>query len=337
MIEIIIACGAALIAIIAVIIAARRSGALEGKLERTSGAIKQLTESIGGENERLRSALNENMAQMRETVTDKLDTRLTNTFTNMNEQLSRVQRGIGEMRGIVADVSDLRKLMSNVKSRGVWGEVQLRAIFEEVLSPGQYRENIAVEPGAAERVEFAIILPDNKGDSALLSVDSKFPMEDYMRLVAAADDGSAEDYARCAKALERRLTDEAKRISTKYIKPPHTVDFAVMFLPVESLYAEAARMPGLCERLQAQYRVLIAGPGTFAALITSLRVGFRSAAIEKRGAEVIRILDGVRDDMLKMSEITEQMKKHYASLANDISALETRQRAINRRIREISE
>lgn len=340
----IILIGALLLVLLAVLIASsarrrfleRQLSQMNRALEISTRRVAELSDSIEKRQDRLRGSLDERMEalrdsndrkldQLREIVTGKLDARLGESFRTVNEQLARVDKGLGEMRSLAADVGDLKKIMTNARARGAWGEVQLRALMEEVLAPSQYLENTTVAPGATERVEFAIVLPDAAGETTLIAVDSKFPVEQFLRL----PDGAA--------AFEKAVLDEGKRISSKYIHPPHTVDYAVMFLPAESLYAEVARRRGLVERLQNELRVLVAGPNTFAALLTSLRMGFRGAILERRGTEVMATLRGVEAEFSKYAEAVERAKQRARQLEGDLDGIETRARAVERRLREVGE
>jgi len=316
----------------------RQLAAMNRALEMSNRRVAELSQAIETRQERLRDTLEERMddlcefndmkfEQLRKEVSGRLDARLGDSFRTVNEQLARVDKGLGEMRTLAQNVSGLTKIMTNSRARGAWGEVQLCALLEETLSPGQYLENTPVEPGSSERVEFAIVMPDSTGQQVLMAVDSKFPVETYMRL---DDDASG-------AAFERRVLDEAKRISTKYIRPPHTVDYAVMFLPAESLYAEAARRRGLVERVQNEYRVLIAGPGTFAALLTSLQIGFRSVTIERRSAEVMALLRGVQDEFAKYADTVARAGQRARQLEDELNSVEVRARAVVRKLRDISE
>lgn len=296
------------------------SAAMEARQER-------LRETLDGRMDELRESNERRFEQLRHEVSGRLDVRLGESFRTVNEQLARVDKGLGEMRGLASGVSDLTKIMTNARARGFWGEVQLRALMEEMLSPGQYHENVAVAPGSTERVEFAIVMPDSSGTQTLMAVDSKFPIEAYLRLT---DEQSG-------AAFERRVLDEAKRISTKYVKPPHTVDYAVMFLPAESLYAEVARRRGLVERIQNEYRVLVSGPCTFSALLTSLRLGFRSVTIEKRGAEVMALLQGVQEEFAKYADTVSRAGQRARQLEDELNSVEVRARAVVRRLRDIAD
>ena len=325
---------------------------LNQSLTASAQQIAQLSAAMEARQDRLRTTLDERLdamqrmndhklEQMRETVEEKLqstlDGRLGASFRVVNEQLARVHKGLGEMQTLAANVGDLKKVLTNVKTRGVWGEVRLRALLEQSLAPGQYIENAQVEPGSAERVEFAIRLPAQEGEGALLPIDSKFPQEDYLRLVEASDAGDREAVEKCAAQLERAVTEQAKKISEKYIKPPQTVDFAILFLPVESLYAEVIRRSGLSEKLQAKYRVMVAGPSTLSALLTSLQMGFRTCALEKRSGEIMQLLASVRAEFSRFGEAVQKARQRLEQAEGDLDSIDTRTRAINRRLKDIGE
>ena len=281
------------------------------------------------------------LEQMRQTVAEKLESTLENrlgeSFKLVNEQLLNVHKGLGEMQTLAQGVGDLKKVLTNVKTRGVWGEVRLRALLEDALSPSQYIENAQVSPGSAERVEFAIRMPAADAEGALLPLDSKFPQEDYLRLVNASQSGDADGVRAASQQLVRAVNEQAKRISDKYIKPPLTTDYAVLFLPVESLYAEIARVDGLLESLQSKYRVLVAGPSTFAALLTSLQMGFRTCALQKRSGEVLKLLSAVRVEFQKYAEAVQKARTRLEQASGDLDAIDTRTRVINRKLRDIGE
>ena len=253
------------------------------------------------------------LGEMRRTVdqrlSESLDKKLDSSFAQVSQRLESVYKGLGEMHTLASGVGDLKKVLTNVKTRGIWGEMQLGSLIRQVLAPGQYEENVAVVPGSADRVEFAVCLPDQSGGMVYLPVDSKFPQEDYVRLVDAsqAGDAAAADAAR--KALEKRLKDEAKKISSKYVSPPSTTDFAIMFLPIEGLYAEALQTPDLVDSLQRDFRIIIAGPGTFAAMLNALQMGFRTLAIEKRSGEVWRLLGEIKTDFARFTEMLEATRR----------------------------
>ena len=292
------------------------SAAIEARQDRLRRTVDERMELLNQANDR-------RLEQMRETVSEKLDGRLNESFRLVNGQLEGVHRGLGEMRELALGVTDLRKMLGGVKTRGVWGEVQLRAIMEQLFAPGQYVENAAIPEGAQTRVEFALRLPTAGEDAPLLPIDSKFPQEDYLRLVEAREGGDAESVRRCATQLERAVMEQARRIHDKYIQPPQTVDFALMFLPTESLYAEIARRDGLIERVQSRFRVLISGPATLCALLTSLQMGFRSVTLEKRSGEVLRLLAGMKGDFASLDESIQRMRQRLALAESELDGLES--------------
>ena len=306
----------------------------DAKLEQMRRTVDERLDGIARLND-------QKLEQMRQTVSEKLESTLENrlgeSFKAVNEQLSRVYKGLGEMQSLAQGVGDLKKVLTNVKTRGVWGEVRLRSLLEDCLSPGQYLENAQVTSGSMERVEFAIRLPAADGEGALLPVDSKFPQEDYLRLVEAAQAGDAEGVRAAQKQLENAVREQARRISDKYIKPPATTDYAVLFLPVESLYAEVARVDGLLEGLQNKYRVLVSGPSTFAALLTSLQMGFRTVALQKRSGEVLKLLTAVKEEFQKYGEAVQKARTRLEQASGDLDAIDTRARVLNRKLRDVGE
>lgn len=318
--------------------------------EQQARAIMLLNQSLSNvteQQDRLRDTLDEKMDalkasnelrldQMRETVNEKLDGRLSESFRTVNKQLADVHRGLGQMHELAGEFADLKKVLGGVKTRGIWGEMQLRALLEQTLAQNQYLENAAIPEGSQTRVEFAVRLPAADGE-ALLPIDSKFPQEDFIRLMDAVESGDPRQMELCGVRLERALTEQAKLISEKYIRPPQTSDFAVMFLPVESLYAEAVRRDGLCEKLQTRYRVLVAGPNTLAALLTSLRMGFRTVTLEKRSGEVLKLLDEVRTEFGRYEEAVTAVRRRLDQTSEALDTLEQRSRKLGRKLVEISE
>jgi DNA recombination protein RmuC len=277
---------------------------------------------------------------MRATVEEKLqstlEARLGESFRQVSERLEQVHRGLGEMQALATGVGDLKRVLTNVKSRGTFGEVQLAALLEQVLTPEQYATNVATRPGSGERVEFAVRLPGrDDGVPVWLPIDAKFPSEDYERLLAAHDaaDGAAIDAA--GKALEARIRTEAKALREKYVEPPHTTDFAILFLPTEGLFAEVLRRPGLTEALNRELRVVIAGPTTLFAMLNSLQMGFRTLALEKRSAEVWQVLGAVKTEFGKFGEVLAALKKQLATASNTIEQAETRTRQMDRRLKSV--
>jgi DNA recombination protein RmuC len=254
----------------------------------------------------------------------------------VSERLEEVHRGLGEMRTLASDVGDLKRVLTNVKSRGVWGEVQLAALLEQMLVPEQYAVNVATVPGSGERVEFAIRLPGTAEDAPVwLPIDAKFPREDYERLLQAHEQADAPGAETAMRQLEQRLRLEAKSIREKYLSPPHTTDFALMFLPVEGLYAEAVRRPGLLDDLQRLHRVVIAGPTTLAAILSSLQMGFRTLAVEKRSSEVWQLLGAVKTEFGKFGDMVAKAREQVDKASRTLGSYETRSRAIERRLREV--
>ena len=280
------------------------------------------------------------LEEMRRTVDEKLhatlEQRLGQSFQMVSERLEQVHRGLGEMQTLAAGVGDLKRVLTNVKTRGTWGEVQLSALLEQLLTADQFSANVATRPDSNERVDFAIRLP-GKGDGAVvwLPIDAKFPIEDYQRLLDAQDRCDPAAVEEAAKAIEMRLKNEARSIRDKYVSPPHTTDFAMLYLPIEGLYAEALRRPGLAETLQRDFRVSLAGPTTLAALLNSLQMGFRTLAIEQRSAEVWAVLGAVKTEFGKFGEALAHTKKKLDEASNSISKAETRTRQLSRRLKEV--
>ena len=312
---------------------------LTQSLGDVAAQLTRASEAAGEDQEKLRLALESQMEQMRKSVDSRLQTtleaRLGESFRAISEQLERVHRGLGEMNTLAAGVEDLRRVFSNVTLRGAWGEVRLSALLSEALSPGQYAANVHIE--GANRVEFAIRMPGREEGDVYLPIDSKFPQEDYRRLVEASQAGDAAKTSQCAAALERAVLEEARRIRDKYIKPPRTTDFAIMFLPVESLYAEVLKRPGLCERMQREFRVTPCGPTTLAALLNSLQMGFRTVAIERRTAEVWQLLGAVRTEFARYGEAVDKARARLQGAMNDLDSVDVRARAVSRKLRGVGE
>ncbi len=324
----------------------RLDAGLQARLEK----LNETTERRLGEvratlDDRLKQIQQDNagkLEQMRATVDEKLqatlETRLGESFRLVSERLEQVQRGLGEMQTLATGVGDLKRVLGNVKTRGIFGEVQLAGILEQVFTPDQYAANVAVRPGASERVEFAVRLPGagGQGDGPVwLPIDAKFPREDYERLLDAQDKADADKAAEAGAALERRLREEARTITQKYVAPPHTTDFAILFLPTEGLYAEALRRPGLVEGLYREQRVVVAGPTTLAATLNSLRMGFRTLAIEQRSSEVWQVLGAVKTEFGTFGELLARTKKQLDTVSTSIEKGFVRTRAIERKLREV--
>ena len=321
----------------------------------TSGtkAINDLTQSNGTSIENVRKTVDERLQdmqasnekkldQMRKTVDEQLQStlekRLGESFSIVSENLEAVQRGLGEMQNLATGVGDLKRVLTNVKARGTWGEVQLGSLLEEVLTPDQYSKNAQVRENSRERVEYAIRLPgsnDGPDSCVWLPIDSKFPLADYDRLVKAADASDAAALQDATQAFIRGVQDEAKKIRDKYVFPPMTTDFAIMFLPTEGLYAEALRAPGLVTELLQRYRIVIAGPTTLAAILSSLRMGFRTLAIEKHSSEVWEVLAAAKTEFDQFGDVMDKLKDQLDTVSNTIDKTGVRRRAIERKLRTV--
>jgi DNA recombination protein RmuC len=307
---------------------------VEQRLDGVRGTVEQRLITLQDGNEK-------RLEQMRATVDEKLhatlELRLGESFKQVAERLDLVHRGLGDMQVLARDVGSLSKVLGNVKTRGLLGEMQLAALLEQVFTPDQYAANVETIPGSGARVEFALKLPGRRDDGQplWLPIDAKFPREDYERLLDAQDRADRDGIEAAARALEMRLRDEAKQISTKYLGPPHTTDFAILFLPTEGLYAEALRRPGLVESLQRHHRVSIAGPTTLHAMLSSLQMGFRTLALEKRSSEVWRVLGAVKTEFGKFGEVLAKTRKKLEEAQNTIDAASTRTRAMDRQLRDV--
>jgi DNA recombination protein RmuC len=284
------------------------------------------------------------LEQMRVTVDEKLhdtlEKRLGESFQQVSERLEQVYKGLGEMRTLATGVGDLKKVLTNVKTRGTWGEIRLSHVLEQILTPDQYGVNVATKKNSNDRVEFAIKLPGADADRQTvvwMPIDSKFPQEDYQRLMDAREAADRPLAEKSIKNLEIRIKAEARRIKEKYLDPPHTTDFAVMFLPVEGLYAEVLRRPGLCDNLQREYRIVVTGPTTLAALLNSLQMGFRTLAIERHSSEVWQLLGVVKSEFGKFGDVLAKTKKKLQEASNTINSAEVRTRAIERKLRQVQE
>jgi DNA recombination protein RmuC len=284
------------------------------------------------------------LEEMRRTVDEKLhatlEQRLGESFKLVSDRLEQVHRGLGEMQTLAAGVGDLKKVLTNVKTRGTWGEVQLEALLEQLLTADQYAKNVATVPKSAERVEFAIRLPGRAEQGAAaapvwLPIDAKFPREDYERLIEAQERADPIAVEEASRALEARIRAEARTIAEKYVAPPHTTDFALLFLPTEGLYAEVLRRPGLTDLLQRDYRVTIAGPTTLTALLNSLQMGFRTLAIERRSSEVWQVLGAVKTEFGKFGDVLAKTKAQLETVTRSIEAAETRTRMMSRKLRDV--
>lgn len=308
---------------------------------------QELTGSLLSFNDSLRKTVEEHMdklrqentqklEQMRATVDEKLQTtlekRIGESFSQVSERLEKVHQGLGEMQNLALGVGDLKRVLTNVKTRGVWGEVQLGALLEQMLSPEQYMKNVKIKEGTTELVEYCVCLPDG-----LIPIDAKFPYEDYERLVIASEKGEVAAVESASVELERRIKNEAKRIHDKYIEVPKTTDFAIMFLPTEALYAEIMRRPGLSAFVQKNFKITITGPSTLGAFLTSLQMGFRTLAIQKRSGEVWQTLGEVKTEFNKYGMWVEKVKKNIEAAGKTLDEAGTRTRAIERKLRDVGE
>ena len=305
--------------------------AIDDNLARVHGTLDQKLERLQQDN-------SAKLEQMRQTVDEKLhatlEKRLSESFRHVSERLELVHKGLGEMQTLAAGVGDLKKVLSNVKTRGVFGETQLAALLEQVMTPEQYEKNVATRPGSKERVEFAIRMP-GQDKHVLLPIDAKFPIEDYQRLQAAQEAGDRAALEMAERALETRVKLEAKTIAEKYVEPPHTTDFAVLYLPFESLFAEVLRRPGLFDQIQRQYRVTICGPTNMLAVLNSLQMGFRTLAIQQRSSEVWKVLGTVKSEFGKFAEVLANTKRQLQTVANTIDQAEVRTRQIERKLKDV--
>jgi len=324
-------------------IAGLQSGQLDRLTKANEDKLAEMRATLEAKLKELQTGNEAKLEQMRLTVDEKLhktlETRLGESFKLVSERLEAVHKGLGDMQTLAADVGNLQKVLTNVKARGTWGEVQLENLLEQMLTAEQYAKNVATKPGSSERVEFAIRLPGRTGDDqpVWLPIDAKFPREDYERLVEAEDRADAVAAEAAAKQLEIRIRDEAKKIHEKYIAPPHTTDFGLLFLPIEGLYAEVLRRPGLTDRLQREYRVTVAGPTTLAALLNSLQMGFRTLAIEKRSSEVWQVLGAVKTEFGKFGELLARTKKQLDTVSSTLGDAESKTRTIERKLRNVEQ
>jgi DNA recombination protein RmuC len=315
----------------------QRLAALTADNEKRMGEVRATLETKLGAMQQDNAA---KLEQMRATVDEKLhatlETRLGESFKLVSERLEAVQRGLGEMQNLAVGVGDLKRVLTNVKKRGIFGEVQLGALLDDMLTAEQYGTNVITVPGSNDRVEFAIRMPgQEEGEHVYLPIDAKFPVEDYQRLLDAQEAGDADAAQAAGRALELRVREEAKRIHSKYVSPPHTTDFAVLYLPTEGLYAEVIRRPGLFENLQRDHRVTVAGPTTLSALLNSLQMGFRTLAIAKRSSEVWKILGAVKNEFGKFGVVLDKTRKQLDAARNSIDSAGVRTRAIERTLRDV--
>ena len=327
-------------------------GLQKGLTDTLSVQLQGLSETNARRMGEIRDTLNLQLAQlqqnnaakldeMRQTVDEKLqstlEARLGQSFQMVAERLDQVHKGLGEMQSLAQGVCDLKHLLTNVKTRGMFGEAQLSALLEQVLAPDQYAEQVVVVPGSRNPVDFAIRLPGrgDNGEPLWLPIDAKFPNEDYERLLTAQSEANAVASEAAGKALEARIITEAKSIAEKYVAPPHTTDFAILFLPTEGLYAEVLRRPGLMELLQRTHRVTLAGPTTLMAILNSLQMGFRTLALEKRSSEVKQVLGAVKTEFVKFGDVLAKVKTQTQTVLNTLAQAETRSNVMNRALKNV--
>ncbi len=290
---------------------------------------------------RLQQDNEKKLEQMRQTVDEKLnvslENRLTQSFNIINERLQSVYEGIGVMKQLATGVGDLKKVLNNVKTRGVWGEIQLENLLEQILTKDQYLSQVNINPANTDRVDFVIRMPgkDDSGE-VYLPIDAKFPIEDYQRLIEASENGNKEEVDIAVKGIERRVKEEAKKIKEKYILIPKTTDFAVMYLSIEGMYAEVLRIPGLCEHLQQEYKIVVCGPTTLSALLNSLQLGFKSLTIEKRSSEVWNLLSVFKREFSKFVELLAKTQKKLTEASNTIEFATKKSKTIERKLKDVS-
>ena len=323
-----------------------------GQLEAFAQQLSRLTQSNDQRFEQLRQSVETRLAAiqadnaskleaMRKTVDEKLhatlEQRLGESFRLVSDRLEQVHKGLGEMQTLAAGVGDLKKVLTNVKTRGAWGEVQLEALLEQVLAAGQFEKNVMTRPGSGERVEFAIRLPGRgeDGESVWLPIDAKFPTEDYERLLDAQQRADAPAAEAAARALEARLRQEARSMADKYLQPPHTTDFGILFLPAEGLYAEALRRPGLLQALQRECRITLAGPVTLLAMLNSLQMGFRTLALQKRSSEVWQVLGAVKTEFGKFGDVLTRIRSQTQTVLNTLEQAQTRSNVMHRALKQV--
>ena len=309
--------------------------------ETSATRLREMRSTLETQLAQLQTSNTTKLEEMRVTVDEKLQStlqaRLGESFKQVADRLEQVHKGLGEMQTLAQGVGDLKHLLTNVKTRGIFGEAQLAALLEQVFVPDQYAAQIATRPGSKNLVDFAIKLPGKAADGAplWLPIDAKFPNEDYARLLDAQGRADPVDADAAAKALEQRIRLEAKSITEKYVEPPHTTDFAILFLPTEGLYAEVLRRPGLMEALQRDYRVTLAGPTTLLAMLSSLQMGFRTLALEKRSSEVWQVLGAVKTEFGKFGDVLAKVKSQTQTVLNTLDSADTRSRAMQRALKTV--
>ncbi len=323
----------------------------QGELRLALAESQQKTAThIGAQFETTRAMLEDKLREMREgneaklaeiqkTVNEQLhaavEKQMNESFNRVIDQFTAVQKAMGDVQAVTAQIGDIKRLFSNVKTRGGWGETQVRAMLDDILPPGEYEANCKVRADSNDVVEFAVRMPVKGTDRPLLPIDAKFPVEDYERLLAASDAGDAEAERAASRMLERRMRDEARKIAAKYINPPVTVEFAVLYLPTDALYAEVARIPGLIDEIGRDCRVLVMGPSLFPALLRTIHLGFITLALEQKADQIRDLLGATRGEMLKMDDVLDRLAKQAGTFSNTIERARTRTRAVSRKLRSI--
>jgi len=316
---------------------------LDGLRDKNDEKLEQIRRTVEGRLESLQKDNAEKLEKMRQTVDEKLQStlekRLGESFKQVGDRLEQVHKGLGEMQALATGVGDLKRVLGNVKTRGTWGEIQLESLLDQIMTSDQFERNVQVKKGSAERVDFAIRIPAKDDDNGviLLPIDAKFPLEDYQRLVAASEAGDTEAIALSVKALEARVKDEARKIHDKYIDPPATTDFGILYLPIEGLYAEVVQRAELVDNLQRNFRVSVAGPHTISALLNSLQMGFRTLTIQKRTSEVWQVLGTVKTDFGRFGDLLDKTKKKLQEATNTIDDASVRTRAIQRQLGKVTD
>jgi DNA recombination protein RmuC len=304
------------------------------KLNRISDIISQNLNTLQERNEA-------KLEQMRQTVDEKLSStlekRLGESVKIITQGLDTVSKGIGEMQSLATGVGDLKRVLTNVKTRGGWGEVQLSSLLEQIFSKAQYKEQVQIKKNSSERVDFAVVLPGKNDGELLLPIDAKFPMEDYSRLCSASEQNDLQEMETQSKNLEQRIKEEAKSIAEKYINPPQTTDFAVMYLPVEGLYAEVIRKPALCETLQHKYKVMVCGPTTLTALLNSLQMGFKTLAIEKRSSEIWNTLSVFKMEFSKFVDLLSKTQKKIDEASDTLEFAAKKTKTIQKKLKDVAD
>jgi DNA recombination protein RmuC len=319
---------------------AEQANHAKGLREEVAATLHRMAQTLEQALSKLQADNALKLDQMRQTVDEKLqgtlEKRLGESFKLVSERLEQVHKGLGEMQNLASGVGDLKKVLTNVKTRGTWGEVQLGALLEQMLSPEQFIANAAPREGSGERVEYVVRLPGGEGE-LWLPIDAKFPQEDYERLVDAAERADADGVEIASRALEQRVRAFAKDVRDKYINPPRTTDFALLFLPTEGLYAELLRRPGLADNLQRDFNVTLCGPTTLGAILTSFRMGFKTLAIQQRSSEVWSILGAVKAEFGKYGDMLDKVNQKLREASNTIDQVNVRKRAIDRKLRDVAE